>query len=128
MRERAAQFGGFAPSGDRGADWKAGDELTLEAASVFLPSADIPALLDKFASVRKALTGPNQPRNLVPMSKLAETIAPRFKKRWMTVPAGSYYACENSEHLQLGWVSGFMQTPMLAIDDPARARPHLSAV
>ena len=124
VRERAAQFGGFAPSGDRGADWKSGDELSLRLRVYSFASADIPALLDKFASVRKALTGPNQPRNLVPMSKLTETIAPRFKKRWMSVPAGNYYACENSEHLQLGWVSGFMQTPMLAIDDSAE-RDHI---
>ena len=49
-------------------------------------------------AVRKSLTGPNQPRNLVPMSKLSETIVPRFKGRWMvengarhapTVPTGS---------------------------------------
>lgn len=124
VRERAAQFGGFSPSGDHGADWKVGDELTLKVRSYEFPADGIPAFLDKFASVRKALTGPNQPRNLVPMSKMAETIAPRFKKRWMTVPAGSYYACENSEHLQLGWVSGFMQTPMLAIDDPLE-RDHI---
>jgi len=124
VRERAAQFGGFAPSGDRGADWKSGDELSLRLRVYSFASADIPALLDKFASVRKALTGPNQPRNLVPMSKLTETIVPRFKKRGMSVPAGSYYACENSEHLQLGWVSGFMQTPMLAIDDSAE-RDHI---
>ena len=124
VRERAAQFGGFAPSGDRGGDWKSGDELTLRLRLYSFASADIPSLLDRFASVRKALTGANQPRDLVPMSKLSETIAPRFKKRWMTVPAGSYYACENSEHLQLGWVSGFMQTPMLAIDDPAE-RDHI---
>jgi hypothetical protein len=58
------------------------------------------------------------------MSKLSETIVPRFKGRWMTAPAGSYYACENSRHFQLGWVSGFMQTPLLAIDD-ATERDHI---
>jgi hypothetical protein len=124
VRERAAQFGGFAPSGDHGAEWNVGDELTLRLRVYFFACADIPALLEKFAVVRKTLTGPNQPRDLVPMSMLTDTIVPRFKKRWMTVPAGSYYACENSEHLQLGWVSGFMQTPMLAIDDPVE-RDHI---
>jgi hypothetical protein len=75
-------------------------------------------------AVRKALTGPNHPRNLVPMSKLRETVAPRFKNRWTTAPVGNFYACENSPHLQLGWVSGFMQTPMLAINDPLE-RDHI---
>ena len=52
------------------------------------------------------------------MSHLADVTIPRFKKRWMTAPAGSYYAPENSEDFQLGWVSGFMQTPLLARYDP----------
>jgi hypothetical protein len=124
VRERSARFGGFAESGDAGADWKPGDELALKL-RVYSFSADgIPALLEKFMSVRKALTGPNHPRNLVPMSAMSEAIVPRFKRRWMTVPAGSYYACENNRDFQLGWVSGFMQTPMLAIDDPLE-REHI---
>jgi hypothetical protein len=124
VRERAAEFGGFRPSGDVGADWKPGDSVTLRFRVYSFGADSIPALLEKFMVVRKALTGPNQPRNLVPMSKVSETIVPRFKARWMTVPAGSYYACENSRDFQLGWVSGFMQTPLLAIDDPLE-RDHI---
>lgn len=124
VRERAAHFGGFGPSGDRGADWKAGDELTLKLRTYSFSADGIPALLEKFMSVRQALTGLNQPRQLVPMSAMRNAIVPRFKKRWMTVPAGNYYACENSRDFQLGWVSGFMQTPMLAIDDPLE-REHI---
>jgi hypothetical protein len=124
VRERAAKFGGFAASGDAGADWKAGDELTLKLRTYSFPADGIPALLKKFMAVRKALTGPNQPRNLVPMSAMSDAIVPRFKRRWMTVPAGRYYACENSRDFQVGWVSGFMQTPMLAIDDPLE-REHI---
>jgi hypothetical protein len=118
VRERAAGFGGFRDSGDAGASWQAGDELQLKFRLYSFAAKDIPALLEKFMQVRKAFTGPNQPRQLVPMSKLADTIVPRFKGRWLTVPAGSYYACENSPHFQIGWVSGFMQTPLLAINDP----------
>ncbi|AIE87687.1 hypothetical protein OP10G_4319 [Fimbriimonas ginsengisoli Gsoil 348] len=124
VRERAAEFGGFRPSGDVGADWKAGDELTLKFKSYSFPAKGIPDLLNKLLSVRKALTGPNQPRNLVPMSKMAETIAPRFKKRWQEAPVGGYYLPENSPDFQLGWVSGFMQTPMLALGDPLE-RAHV---
>jgi hypothetical protein len=96
VRERAAEFGGFRASGDVAADWKPGDAVTLKFRVYSFPADGIPALLEKFMAVRKALTGPNQPRNLVPISKLSETIVPRFKRRWMTAPGGSYYACENS--------------------------------
>jgi hypothetical protein len=124
VRERAAEFGGFRASGDVAADWKPGDAVTLRFRTYSFPADSIPVVLEKFMSVRKALSGPNQPRHLVPMSKLSETIVPRFQKRWMTVPAGSYYACENSPDFQLGWVSGFMQIPLLAIDDPLE-RDHI---
>jgi len=124
VREHAAHFGGFGPSGDAGAEWQAGDDLTLKLRLYAFAADGIPGLLEKFMTVRKALTGPNQPRNLAPMSQMSEWIVPRFKQRWMTVPAGSYYACENSPDFQLGWVSGFMQTPMLAIDD-ATERDHI---
>jgi hypothetical protein len=124
VRERAAHFGGFGPSGDAAADWKPGDDVTLKLRLYCFPADGIPALLEKFMAVRKSLSGPNQPRNLASMSKIRDMIVPRFKGRWMTVPAGSYYAPENSPHFQLGWVSGFMQTPMLAIDDPLE-REHI---
>ena len=113
VREQAAGFGGFRPSGDHGADWKPGDEVTLKLRVYDFAAAGIPALLAKFMEVRKALTGPNHPRQLVPMSKMSEVILPRFKGRWL----GNFYACENSPHFQLGWVSGFMQTPLLAVND-----------
>ncbi len=124
VRERAAEFGGFRASGDVAADWKPGDAVTLRFRTYSFSADGIPALLEKFMSVRQALSGLNQPRQLAPMSKLIDAIAPRFKKRWMTVPAGSYYACENNLDFQLGWVSGFMQTPLLAVDD-ATERDHI---
>jgi hypothetical protein len=124
VRERAAEFGGFRASGDMAADWNAGDSVTLRFCIHSFSAESIPALLEKFMSVRKALTGENRPRNFVPMSRLSEAIVPRFKKRWMTAPSGSYYACENSRNFQLGWVSGFMQAPLLAIDDPME-RNHI---
>ncbi len=124
VRERAAEFGGFRPSGDHGVDWNTGDELTLNFKTYTFAANSIPDLLEKFLSVRKALTGQNQPRDLVPMSKMVETVAPRFKKRWQEAPVGGYYLPENSPDFQLGWVSGFMQTPMLALRDPIE-RAHV---
>ena len=42
-------------------------KLKLRVYSFATP--DIPGLLEKFAGVRKALTGPNHPRQLVPASQ-----------------------------------------------------------
>lgn len=124
VRERAAGFGGFRPSGDAGVDWKEGDEVTLRFRVLDFPAKQIPDLLQRFFEDRKSLSGPNRPRNLVPMSALADAIVPRFKARWSTHPVGDYYLVENSPDYQLGWVGGFMQTPMLAIDDAAE-RDHI---
>lgn len=134
VRERAAGFGGFRPSGDVAADWKPGDTVTLKFRVYSFPANGISALLEKFMAVRKSLTGQNQPRNLVPMSKLGDTIVPRFKGRWMAwktgrgtpgrVPTGPYYATSNSPDFGLGWTGGFMQTPLLAIDDSTE-RDHI---
>jgi hypothetical protein len=122
VRERAAGFGGFFPSGDVAADWKAGDELTLRFKTYSFKANGIPDLLDKFLSVRKSLAGPNQPRNLLPMSKLADEIEARIKSRWQVAPVGGYYLPENGPDFQLGWVGGFMQTPLLAMGDPVERR------
>ena len=118
VREKAAQFGGFAESGDRGASWKAGDSVTMRFRVYRFATDSIPGFLSKFATERKALLGPSRPRNLAPMSEMSDLIVPRFSKRWTTGPAGSWYAPENDDNFQLGWVSGFMQTPMLALNDP----------
>lgn len=68
--------------------------------------------------VRKSLTGPNHPRNLVPMSKHLELATGICSNHWVTVPAGSYYLPDNGTGFQLGWCSGMMNTyPMLALND-----------
>ncbi len=117
VRDKAAQFGGFAESGDKGTTWKPGDSVTLKFQILRFSAASIPDFLDRFAQVRKLVTGPNHPRNLVPMSELSDVVVPRFSRRWTKGPLGGWYAPENDNNFQLGWVSGFMQTPMLALND-----------
>jgi hypothetical protein len=117
VRKLATGFGDFHPSGDKAADWKTGDELALKFRIYTFDAQSIPDLLLKFMAVRKSLTGPNQPRNLVPMSKHLELATGICSNNWITVPAGSYYTPENGKDFQLGWVSGMMNTyPMLALN------------
>ncbi len=118
VRNIAPGFGDFHPSGDQAADWKSGDEVTLKFRLFSFEANSIPYLLQKFMQVRKSLSGPNQPRNLVPMSKHLELATGICSNNWISVSAGSYYTPENSKDFQLGWVSGMMNTyPMLALND-----------
>jgi hypothetical protein len=124
MRRNAAGFGDFHPSGDKAPDWVAGDEIALRF-QVYVAGADgIPGHLRHFMQVRKALAGPNRPRNLVPMSKLAELGTAICRDNFAETKAGKYYLPENSKNFQLGWVSGMINTfPMLALNDATeRAR------
>lgn len=118
VRKFAAGFGDFRPSGDMAANWHAGDELTFHFSVFVFDAQSIPDLLLKFMEVRKSLTGPNQPRNLFPMSEHLELATGICSNNWITVPAGSYYTPENGRNFQLGWVSGMMNTyPMLALNN-----------
>jgi len=118
MRKLAAGFGDYHASGDKAPDWKIGDALNLSFRVYVFAANGIPDLLTKFMQVRKAFTGPNHPRNQLPMSKglaLGQTIC---SNNFITVPAGSYYTPENGNDFQLGWVSGMINTyPMLAMNN-----------
>jgi len=127
VRKLAAGFGYFYASGDQATNWKKGDEVSLRFRLYAFNAGSIPDLLLKFMQVRKSFAGPNHPRNLVPMSKGFELATGICSNNWITVPAGSYYAPENSKDFQLGWVSGMMNTfPMLALNDQ-KEREHVSA-
>lgn len=118
VRKMAAGFGDFHLSNDQAPDWVAGDEVALNFKVYVFDASGIPDLLKKFMEVRKALSGPNNPRNLLPMSKLFELSTEICKGNFIEVAAGSYYRPENNKDFQLGWVSGMMNTyPMLALND-----------
>ncbi len=118
MRKLAPGLGDFHPSGDKAPDWKAGDRLTLRFRIYVMNAGSIPDLLVSFMKHRKDVTGPNQPRNWLPMSyynRLATTIC---SNNFRDFPVGSYYLPENNNDFQLGWVSGMINTyPMLALNN-----------
>lgn len=127
VRKLAPGFGDFHPSGDKAPDWKEGDELALKFRIYVFAAKDIPDLLTKFMEVRKAFTGPNHPRNILPMSELTKLATTICSNNFVTVPAGSYYLPENNKDFQLGWVSGMMNSyPMLALNN-AKERQRVAA-
>ncbi|MBV8251896.1 MAG: hypothetical protein JO154_04745 [Chitinophaga sp.] len=119
MRKLAAGFGDFHASGDHAPDWKVGDEVTLHFRMYVLNDvAGIPGLLQRFLQVRKDLSGPNAPRNILPMSKLLQSATDICKGNFIEVKTGAYYKPENNNDFQLGWVSGMINTyPMLALNE-----------
>ena len=118
MRKYAAGFGDFHLSGDKAPDWKTGDELSIHLKYYVFEASSIDDVLLKFIQVRKALTGVNEPRNLLPMSTVLSTGTKICSNNFVTTKAGSYYMPENSRDFQLGWVSGMMNTySMLALND-----------
>jgi len=123
MRKLATGFGDFHQSGDKAPDWKAGDEVSIHFRVYVFDAQDIPGLLEKFMAVRKDLTGPNHPRNQLPMSKQLQVEREICSNNWVTVPVGSYYLPENNKHFQLGWVSGMINSyPMLATGEEKERR------
>jgi hypothetical protein len=119
VRERQPAFiAGFNPSPDRGIDWKSGEAVTLRLRVYSFAAPDIPGLLEKFMTARKVVTGPNQPRHLLPFSEVIRLMTHRIDTRWHDGPVHQYYAPENSDALCLGWIGGLMNTfPMLALGD-----------
>jgi lysophospholipase L1-like esterase len=119
VRERAAGFGDYHASGDAGADWKPGDELSLRLRLYSFAAEDIPALLEKFMSVRKGLTGPNHPRNLTPFSAVLKfSLDLQNATRWYDSPSGSFFRSANCDNLDFGWAGGLIGTfPQLALDE-----------
>lgn len=118
VRKLATGFGDFHLSGDKAPDWKSGDEVALGFKVYVFNASSIPDLLKKFMQVRKDLSGLNNPRNILPMSKLFEVATDICRGNFVEVPAGSFYRPENNKDFQLGWVSGMMNTyPMLALND-----------
>ena len=123
VRERKPEFIGFSDSPDRGATWRAGDELTLRLRiySFHAPGFGIPSLLEKFMSARKSVTGQNQPRDLIPFSEVVRLMSARIDSRFHEGGDYQFYCPENAAWISFGWVGGLMDTfPMLALGDAAR--------
>jgi hypothetical protein len=121
VRERKPEFIGFGPSPDRGAAWKAGDEVSVRLRVIVFDPPDIPGFLEKFLTVRKAVTGANQPRNLVPFGEVVRLMTGRIDSRFHEGRTFQFYCPENAAWISFGWVGGLMNTfPMLVLGDPAR--------
>ena len=118
VRSRKPEFIGFSASPDRAIDWKAGDEITMRMRLYSFETPGIPGLLEKFMSVRKAVTGSNRPRNLIPFSEVTKMMTKNIDSRFYSGKDFRFYCPENADWISFGWVGGLMDTyPMLAAGD-----------
>ena len=125
VRERKPEFIGFSDSPDRGQTFRKGDQLDMRLRIYSFPAKDIPALLDKFMSVRKDVTGPNSPRKLYPMSKTAEIMIKGLDKRFYEGQF-NFYRPANADLITFGWVGGMLLEPMLLMGDVDRRQKSYS--
>lgn len=118
IREKKPEFIGFSTSPDRGTTWNTGDTCSVRVQIYSFPARDIPALLDQFMSIRKNLTGPNSPRNLIPQSEVLRMMTDLIDGRFYRGRKHQFYCPENAEWISYGWIGGLMNTfPMLALGD-----------
>ncbi len=108
----------FGGAGNLGIGWKPGDTLSMHMRVYAFDAQDIPALLDKFMTVRKALSGPNHPRDLIPSSQVTSWVTQWIDGQFIKAKEFQYYGSVNAPWLRIGWVGGLMNTfPMLALGD-----------
>lgn len=120
VRSLKPEFIGFSGSPDRGIPLNPGDSISIKLRVFSFPAKDIPALLDRFSTVRKDLTGPNQPRKLFPASHVAKTMTGLIDSRYLVNGDTQFYCPENGPWIAFGWIGGWMNTfPMLVLGDQA---------
>jgi hypothetical protein len=123
--QRKPEFIGFSASPYRGLDWQSGQQVTLRLRVYSFATPDVPGVLEKFMTVRKAVTGPNNPRDLIPFSEVTRLMTARIDSRFHDGGQFKYYCPENASWISFGWIGGLINTfPMLALGDA----PHLERV
>jgi hypothetical protein len=117
------------PSWDRGADWKTGDAVTLRFRLFRFPAADVQALYDRFAEVRKDLTGPVTLKHELPFSAaFAITEEKHQRENWheqegyYRVGTHDSAAARKGADWQLGWVGGGMTPAAFLVAGQAESR------
>jgi hypothetical protein len=104
------------PSKDRGASFRAGDEITVRVRVHVFECADVPSLHERFFAVRKDLTGPSATHHALPFSAAFKVHEDRTAQRWNE--GRGYFAVGARDsaysNWQTGWCGGLATTlPLL---------------
>jgi hypothetical protein len=113
-------------SGDKAADWKAGDEIILCFNLYNFEAKNLPEFYQNAFSVRKVLSGQNKFSNTTPYSEAAKLIVDMHNKnKWFENDSTAYYCHRPGDSspysYQIGW-SGLpiFSFPQLIQADPER--------
>jgi hypothetical protein len=126
VREERYVMCGRAPSGDRGAEWRTGDELTLKFKLFNLHADALPDFFAKVSDRRKALTGKNSFACVTPYSAAAELILDHHNAhKWFQGKRYSFYCNEpyqsNLFAYQIGWGAiPILSFPQVIAETPER--------
>jgi hypothetical protein len=111
-------------SKDRAAAFRAGDELTLRVRVYLFECPEVQGLFDRFAAVRKELSGPTARPHELPFSEAFKVHEERINRRW--VEDEGYFAVGGRQGdpatWQSGWCGGLATTLPLLGFGAARSR------
>ncbi len=118
------------PSWDRGANWQAGDEIVIRFRLFTFTALAVQDLYDRFAVVRKDLSGPVALHHELPFSAAWDIIEDKYQRdNWndegyYMVGTRDVAADQRYQDWQVGWVGGGMVPfPMLLAGQP-ESRQH----
>jgi len=128
VREKLYVMCGRAPSGDKAADWKTGETVSLQFKIFYFRADNLIAFYKKVFEKRKALSGRNTFSNTTPYSVGADLILQHFDKdKWMENDSVAMYnnhpGSDNPYNYQIGWGGiPVMTFPMIIDLTPERLR------
>jgi hypothetical protein len=130
LRRARPTINGQVPSDDRGAAWKAGDEITLRLRLYSFNAQNLQRIFDRFLVIRKDLTGPTEPARMIPMSQVFGILEEKLNREnwnenWGFYSLGARGPGQSPFGIwQLGWVGGIQNTLALlaAGSDVSRQR------
>ncbi|HEX5153195.1 MAG TPA: hypothetical protein VFW07_17210 [Parafilimonas sp.] len=112
-------------SGDKAADWKAGDEITLRFNVYNFDANDMPEFYQKVFSVRKALSGQNSFSNITPYSEVAKLIVDMHNKnKWFENDSTAYYCHRPGDSSPYSYQIGWSGLPTFSFPELIEATPE----
>ena len=109
------------PSEDRGCDVHPGETVVVHVRLHFFDCPSVPALVARFAEIRKDLAPPAPLHHELPFSSAWEIQEEKYnRENW--VESKGYYAVDSAEGWQVGWVGGLMVTFPLLLAGSALSR------
>lgn len=111
VREKRATGSGFAPSGDKAADWKTGDQVSVQFRVYTFSASSIQDLYKRFSEVRKELN-PSKRHEELPFSELWNLMNNLYQQDRWDETIDMYWlskvgANTTWNHIwQLGWCGG----------------------